>query len=147
MPTLSRSDILALADISTKTITVPDSIPVWGGMDLIIKQLTRGQQDTYLKRQFGAIRSQQDMKAKKQEITDVSIYGHDAWLCVCGICEDETGKPMFTEKDIAALNSKSGEAIGWIASEIVKFSGMDAETRIAKGESSAEAELSEDIKN
>jgi len=122
---LTREKVFALNDITTKVITIPDNIPVWGGESLIIKQLSRGQQDNYNVRRFGKMEMQQETKAKnsKQDIKGVSIFGHDAWLVVCGVV-NEDGSQMFTHSDEAELNKKSGEAIGWIASEIVKFSGM-----------------------
>lgn len=144
---LTRDDILGFKDIQTKEITVPEHIPAWGGKVLVIKQLTRGEQDTYLKRQFGSIKTSQDQKAKQQQFTDVSIYGHDAWLCVRGICIDASGNRMFTDADTAKLNEHNGEAIGWVAAEIVKFSGMDADAKVARGEASPEQVIEEDIKN
>lgn len=146
MPTLTREDILNLVDISVKEITVPQDVPVWGGKALFIKQLTRGQQDTYLKRQYGETRLKQDNKAKNQEISAVNIYGHDAWLCVRGIC-DADGKPIFKDVDTEKLNEKSGEAIGWIAAQIVEFSGMGVDAKIARGEKTDKEVLEEEIKN
>lgn len=153
---LTRDEILALDDITIKQIAVPDTIPAWGGKSLYIKQLTRGQQDTYNKRQFAGMTIKQDGARKNgngqkpheaQELIGMaSIYGHDAWLCVRGIC-DETGKTLFTDNDIEKLNTKSGEAIGWIAAEIVKFSNMANDDKVAKGEMTAEEALSEEIKN
>lgn len=157
---LTRDEIFALDDITVKEITVPDTIPVWGGKVLKIKQLTRGMQDAYNKRQFGSMAVKQDGMSRgrkngankangakeTQEIYGMSIYGHDAWLCVRGICNAD-GKPMFTDNDIEKLNEKSGEAIGWIASEIVKFSNMANDDKVAKGEMSAEESLAEEIKN
>lgn len=155
---LTRDEIFALDDITVKEITVPDTIPVWGGKVLKIKQLTRGQQDVYNKRLFGSMAVKQDghNRARKngakqngnetQEIYGMSIYGHDAWLCVRGICNAD-GSPMFTDNDIEKLNAKSGEAIGWIASEIVKFSNMANDSKVAAGEMSAEESLAEEIKN
>ncbi|MBI3165172.1 MAG: hypothetical protein HYZ24_10855 [Chloroflexi bacterium] len=143
---LTKDEVLTLNDIEVKGITVPYNIPGWGGRSLYIKQLTRGQQDRYLKRQYGDTKMRQDRKAKNQEITAFSIYGHDAWLCLQGIC-DAQGKPMFTDADLPKLEARNGEAIGWIASEIVKFSGMDAEAKAARGEVSEEEVVSEDVKN
>jgi hypothetical protein len=142
---LTRDEILSLNDLTIKEITVPDNIPAWGGKTLFIKQLTRGQQDAYLRRQFGDTRLKQN-GAKQQEISAMNIYGHDAWLCVKACCDDN-GKPLFAERDIEALNGKSGEAIGWIAAQIVKFSGMATDDRIAKGEVTPEDALAEEIKN
>lgn len=143
---LTRDAFLAMDDITIKEITIPANIPTWGGETLYIKQLTRGQQDAYLKRQFGETRMKQDGKARQQEINGINIYGHDAWLCVRGCC-DQHGKPLFTDKDIDALNNKSGEAIGWIAAQIVEFSGMKTDEAVAKGEKTPEDALAEEIKN
>jgi len=153
---LSRDDILALDDITIKQITVPDTIPAWGGKSLYIKQLTRGQQDAYSKRQFAGMTIKQEGARKngngrkpgdEQEILGMaSIYGHDAWLCVRGIC-DEQGKLLFTDADLEKLNAKSGEAIGWIASEIVTFSNMANDNKVAKGEMTAEEAVIDEIKN
>lgn len=120
---LTREDILGLNDITTKEITVPATIPAWGGKKLIIKQLTRGQQDAYMKRQFGQLRMRQDRKMAQQEITSANIYGHDTWLFIQSVV-DASGRPLFTEKDEQALSSKSGEAIGWVAKQVIEFSGM-----------------------
>lgn len=144
MDILTREDILGLVDIDVKMITVPKHIPVWGGKSFYIKQLTRGQQDVYLKRQFGDTHLRQDAKANNQEISAVNIYGHDAWLCVKGMCYED-GKPMFKESDIEALNEKNGEAIGWIANQIVEFSGMREDVKVAKG--SPEEALADELKN
>lgn len=115
---LSREAILNKVDIEIKEIPVPE----WGG-SIFIRQLSRGEQDTYLKRQYGETRLKQDSKAKNQEISAVNIYGHDAYLCVCGIC-NEDGTPLFKQTDIEDLKKKNGAVIGRIAVEIVKFSGM-----------------------
>jgi len=143
---LTRDAFLALDDLTIKEIELPANIPAWGGQKIHIKQLTRGQQDSYLKRRFGETRLKQDSKAKQQEISAMNIYGHDAWLCVKSCC-DETGKPLFTDKDIDALNGKSGEAIGWIALQIIAFSGMKDDDAVAKGEKTEEQVVAEEIKN
>lgn len=113
---------------------------------MFIRQLSRGEQDAYMKRQFADAR----MKAQKRdvggEISMASMFGHDAWLCVRGVC-DENGKPMFTDKDIDALNKKSGEAIGWIAKEIALFSGMGEDERVMSGKMTDIQTLEEDLKN
>lgn len=145
---LTKEDVFALNDIDIKEITIPDdfSVKAWRGKKFFIKQLTRGQQDQYLKRQFGDTRMKQDAKAKNQEISAVNIYGHDAWLCVQGMCDDK-GNSLFTIADITKLNEKSGAPIGWIASEIIKFSDMAKDAEVARGEITPEKALEEDIKN
>jgi hypothetical protein len=127
MSILTREDIVGLQDITWKPITVPDNIPAWGGKQVYIRQLTRGQQDEYLKLQFGGVKLKQDGKGKSQEFGSISsIYGHDVWICVQGMC-DENGIPLFTKSDEKVLAGKSGEAIGWIATQIIEFSGMKQE--------------------
>ena len=139
---LSREDILSLVDINVKKITVPDHIPGWGGQELYIKQLTRGQQDLFLKRRFGEMTLKRNDRGDNQEINMPSIYGHDALLCSMGIC-DEKGKAYFSESDVSALNEKSGEAIGWIAVQVLRFSGMSKDI----DEKSPDEALEEDLKN
>jgi hypothetical protein len=141
---LNRDDILNLVDINVKKITIPEHIFGWGGEEIYIRTADRDTQDLYLKRQYGETRLRQDSKANNQEISDVNIYGHDTWLCIRGIC-DETGKLIFTDKDEAVLKKKSGEAIGWIALQIVEFSGMREDVNVAKG--SPEEVLAEELKN
>jgi len=140
---LTRDEILSTIDITIKTLDIPPAIPVWGGKQLYIKQLTRGQQDNYLKRQFGQARMKQDRKAVQQEFTGLNTYGHDAWLCAMSVCEPN-GDLMFTENDIEALEGKSGEFIGWLAKEILTFSNMVEEVDEAR---SASAKQADDIKN
>jgi len=143
--TLTRDDFLAVDDITIKKIVIPDTVPTWGGKELYIKQLNRGQQDAYLKRQFGDTRMKQN-GTKQQEISQLNIYGHDAWLCIKGVC-DANGVLLFTNADEESLNKKSGEAIGWIAAQIVEFSGMKADDAVAKGEITQEEALAAEIKN
>lgn len=120
---LTREAIVGLQDITVKEIVIPENIYAWGGKSIYIRQLTRGQQDEYMKRQFGQIRMKQDRKATSQELTSANIYGHDAWLCIQGCC-DHQGVPLFTQNDEKVLQGKSGEAIGWLAKQIIEFSGM-----------------------
>lgn len=115
---LSRDQILGTDDLGRKEIEVPE----WGGT-VTIRQLTRGEQDAYLKRQMGDAKMKAGRKEVSGEFNAAAMYGHDAWLCVRGIC-DADGKPMFGDKDIEALAKKNGAVVGRIAQEIVKFSDM-----------------------
>jgi hypothetical protein len=117
---LTRDEILGLNDIQVKEIEVPD----WNA-SVCIRKLTRGQQDEYSKRRFGkpSLKQQLGKKREQEMESEVDIFGHDAWLVAQGVC-DEGGKRLFTDSDVVRLNEKSGEAIGFIATEIVKFSGM-----------------------
>jgi hypothetical protein len=137
---LNRDEILGMIDLTTKEITIPGSIPVWGDKKLYIKQLTRGDQDNYLIRQFGTGK----VKPTGTEYDMVGLYGHDAWLCSRGISDAE-GKRIFSESDVEKLAEKSGEFIGYVALEILKFSGMDLDSKIAK--KAAKAQVKEELKN
>lgn len=137
---LTREEILAMMDLTHKEITVPKDIPVWGGQKLFIKQLTRGDQDNFLIRQFGTGK----VKPTGTEFDMVGLYGHDAWLCSRGVCDAE-GKRIFTESDLPSLEEKSGEFIGWVAQEILKFSKMDLDAKLAK--QAAKAQTKDDLKN
>ena len=111
--TLSKDDILNISDIQVKEIDVSE----WGGT-VYIKQLSRGQADEYTFRRFGK------SEMKKGDIeTDVTLFGHDTWLVAQGVC-DADGKRIFSNSDIKKLEEKNANAIGSIAVEIVKFSGM-----------------------
>lgn len=143
---LSRDEFLAIDDLTIKEIAVPDTIPVWGGKKLMIRQLSRGEQDAHSKRQFGDARMKTQKRDAGGEISIAGIFGHDAWLCVRGVC-DEHGKPIFTDKDIPALNAKSGEAIGWIAQEIVKFSGMAGDVPLVESKPGDDTPEQEALKN
>jgi len=114
---LSKEQILNISDIKIKELEVP----IWKDT-IYIRQLTRGQQDEYLKLQFNKTSMQQHNKEQKIN-SEVDLFGHDAFICACGIC-DESGKPEFTRADVKKLEEKNGEAIGFIAKEIIEFSGM-----------------------
>jgi hypothetical protein len=142
---LTREDILALNDIDIKELTIPENIPGWGGKKVHIKQLTRGKQDEYLRRQFGTAKMRNEKK-KSSEIASMSLFGHDAWLCVQGVC-DENGSLIFKAGDESGLAAKNGEAIGWIAKQILEFSGMAEDKEILEGKKSEEEALADEVKN
>lgn len=126
--TLNKQKILAIKDIQVKKIMVP----VWEE-EVYIKQLTRGQADEFYRRQFGGLNMTQEVTKKKtaskQDISGLQIYGHDAFLCACGIC-DEKGNPEFSLEDVKELEKKNSEAIGFIAHEILVFSNMDKDVEV-----------------
>jgi len=111
--TLTKDEILGLSDIQVKEIDVPE----WSA-SVYIKQLTRGEADEYMSRRF----SKTEMKQAGIE-SNVSLFGHDAWLVARGVC-DEDGKRLFTNSDIKKLEEKNANAIGRISVEIMEFSSM-----------------------
>ena len=126
---LTREEFLALDDMSVKEITIPEKFPVWGGRKVFIRALTRGEQDAYLRRQMGDGRVRTNRRETSGEVSIANMYGHDAWLCVRGVC-DESGKALFKDSDIQKLEGKSGGVIGWLAQEIVLFSGMGEDVKV-----------------
>lgn len=112
---LTRDEILKQNDIKVKKIRVP----VWE-KDVWIRQLTRGEQDEYLKRQYHLANINPG-----KGVSAMNIYGHDAFLCVCAV-SDQAGERLFknTPEEIEKLNEKNGEAVGFLATEIVIWSGM-----------------------
>jgi len=119
---LTKEQILGINDIAVKEIQVPK----WNGT-LFIRQLSRGQQDAYLKRQFGKMGLKQQGRTQGIE-SNVELFGHDAWLFAQGVC-DENGQRLFADKDVVALEEKNGEVIGFVASKIVEFSGMGSDVK------------------
>jgi hypothetical protein len=128
MTSLTRNDILSINDIEPKEITIPDDIPGWGGKSLYIRPLTRAQQDEYQRRQFGDMKMKQTpgRKQTSQELVSINLYGHDTWLFIRGVC-DQSGQTLFTDKDMEALKEKSGQAIGWVAQQILTYSKMSGD--------------------
>lgn len=137
---LTRDQILAMVDIDIKKLVLPDHLAKWAGQELYIRQLSRGDQDMYLKRMNG----ENEIVNGIRKIKPVNYYGHDAWLCSRGVC-DEHGQRIFGEEDVAALNEKSGEFVGWLANEILKYSGMVEDVALAK--KSSKEKLKDEIKN
>lgn len=143
MSILSREEIFALDDIDVKEVTIPDHIKAWGGKTVYIRQLTRGEQDEYFRRQLGNARMRQDTRQKgTQDIIAMNLYGHDAWLCIKG-CVDAEGKAIFQASDEEKLKTKNGEPIGWLALQIIEFSGMKKDVEEATALQNMEA----DVKN
>jgi hypothetical protein len=144
---LNRDQFLAKDDLLIKEVTFPASIPKWGGETIFIRALTRGEQDAYSKRQMGDARMKTSRRESSGEISMASMFGHDAWLVLHGAC-DENGKPLFKESDMRGIEQKNGEAVGWLARQIVIFSGMGKDEGIQMDEpASAEQVLKEELKN
>jgi len=132
---LSREDFLKMPNHTTKKITVPEKILGWAGQELFIRQLSRGDQDQFLKRQFG----DGMVRAGHTEYDMAGLYGHDSWVCARGIC-NENGERIFTDDDAKEIDNKSGEFIGWAAIEILTFSGMKKDVDDAKKAAKAQKE-------
>ena len=144
---LSRDDFFAVDDsLVIKEVIVPEKVPMWAGKKFWIRCLSRAEQDEYQKRQMGDARLRTERKHSSSEIAMSSMFGHDGYLVVCGVC-DKNGKRLFELKDIPNINKKIGEIVGWLAKEIAKFSAMGADERVTSGEMTESQALSEDLKN
>jgi hypothetical protein len=132
---LTRDEILGMNDLTVVEWSVPSEVPVWGGKTIYLRPLTRGEQDAYLKSQFkqGVLKRVAGQKTAGSDIPMEDLYGHDAWLCSKGIC-DEDGKSLFKESDVVKLNEKLGEFIGLAAIEILKVSGMSGDKAVIEQE-------------
>jgi len=114
---LTKEDILGLQDIQVKEIDVPE----WDST-VFIRQLSRGQADGYFRRRFN--KSELTQRGRDQQFeSEVTLFGHDSWLVAQGVC-DADGKRLFSDADVKKLEEKNADVIGFIAVEIVKFSGM-----------------------
>jgi hypothetical protein len=116
---LTKDEILNYDDLKVKRIKVP----AWDNAEVCIKPLTRGQCDIYLNRLYGKVEMTLTAGSPRVGSQKGDPYGHDAYLCVCGIC-DENGESLFTTKELSKLEAKFGLAIGQIAVEIAKISGL-----------------------
>ena len=122
---LTKEMILSASDIRTKEVEVPE----WGG-SVLIRQLTRSEQDDLMKRQLGSTRIRQD-RSRTQDISGMSLYGHDAFICLMGLCAED-GSRLFSEKDLPGLEKKNGEVVGRLAKEILSFSGMNEDVELTE---------------
>lgn len=121
-----RDIILRADDIKLKKRPVPE----WDVV-VYLRQLTRGEQDEYMQRQYGSVGMTLDTKSSKQDVTEIKIYGHDAYLCACSLA-DENSERIFSQNDVEALGEKNGELVGQLATEIIEWSEMAEDVKIAE---------------
>lgn len=116
-----REAILALHDLDTTEVY----IDAWGTW-VRVKAMSAGQQAT-----LAAL----TVKSSKGELdVDVSQIAGVRAQVVAWCAVDEDGRRLFSDKDIEALNEKSGDALQTLFDAAMAVSGMsgaDAET-IAK---------------
>lgn len=110
MKILSKADILSADDLKREIVEVPE----WGGA-VYVRVLPGRERDAFEERLLTS-------KTKSGTLPNVR-----ASLCAAAIC-DESGKPLFDEKDIAALGERSGAALTRVfaaASKINRLSKDD----------------------
>lgn len=105
---LDRSAILAVSDIQTRTVAVPE----WGG-DVLVRGMTGLERDQY----ETSILDQRGKKAK------VDLLNARARLASMTIV-DEKGDRVFTDADVVALGKKSAAALDRIYDVAAALSGI-----------------------
>src|SRR5512146_521473 len=108
MAILKKSDILAVRDIETETVAVPE----WGG-EVLVSGLTGKERD-----EFEA--SVVEMRGKS---TKVDMSNIRAKLCAIAI-HDEEGKRMWDEDEVDELGKKSARALQRVFEVAQRLSGL-----------------------
>jgi hypothetical protein len=104
---LTRQEIIDCNDIKTEVVKVPE----WGG-EVTVKGLTLAEKDVWTDSII------EDGKA--------SMTGATAKLCA--LCmRDESGKLLFTDDDIPALQAKSAAALDRVFQVAQRLSGIGQE--------------------
>lgn len=98
---LSRESILAAEDLPLEEVAVPE----WGGT-------------VYVKTMTGAERDRIEAAYNKEPGRDFR-----ARMAVATVC-DETGKRLFTERDVAPLSAKSAAALDRILEVAMRLSAF-----------------------
>ena len=124
---LTRDQILACKDISIEKVEAPE----WGG-HFFVKALTGKERDRFERTVYTI---SEDGKA------EMNLENFRSKLCVSSIC-DETGKLLFTDKDIPILTEKSAIVLDRASSVAQRLSGLskndvDKLTKNSKGVRSA----------
>lgn len=108
---LSREEILAVPDIQTEEVHVPE----WGGW-IHVRGLTGTERDEFES-------SLMTGNGKKQKVT---LTGARAKLCSLSIVDD-TGKRIFSQADIQNLGRKSASALSRVFDRAAALSGLTEE--------------------
>jgi len=112
MALLSKADILGADDIPHEDVTVPE----WGGT-VRVRGLTGGQR---------SLIEATMIAAKGQEVsvrTEAFKTLRERLVAACLV--DESGKRLFSDKEVGALAEKSGKVLGRLFEIAQRLSGMD----------------------
>lgn len=110
---LSKSDILAAADLKTETVDVPE----WGG-SVVVRTMTGADRGA-----FEAAVMMIDASGKRQP----DMRNMRAKLCVATVI-DEAGNRLFDESDIGELQNKSSAALDAVFKAAQRLNGMAPES-------------------
>lgn len=108
MGLLTREQILAVQDVSTETVAVPE----WGG-DVLVRGMTGTERD-----RFEA--SIVETHGKKVKVVMVNIRARLVAQCVI----DEKGERLFSNADIELLGKKSAAALQRVYDVAQKLCGL-----------------------
>lgn len=123
---LSRDGILAVSDLTTETVPVPE----WGG-EVIIRGLTGDELDAYQasRRQF------RNAGTPQQELIYVQDNARASLLAKCLV--DEDGERLFTDQDAGELGQKNGKVLDRLYDVAARLSGLSGEEQEAMEGNSA----------
>lgn len=117
MSPLTRESILAATDLKTQAVEVPE----WGG-SVFVRVLTGTERDA-LELKFSSV------KAGKR------VDNLRGWVVALMAC-DESGKPLFSEKDAQALGAKNSIALDRVMDAGMALNKVtDQDVKAAVGES------------
>src|SRR5262245_39572852 len=106
---LTRDEILAVPDIKTERVAVPE----WGG-DVLIRTLTADERDAFEELTYtvrgGNVRT--NIRGLRARLVSFSIV-------------DDAGERLFSEEDIAALGRKSSAAMDRLYAACRRLSALD----------------------
>lgn len=105
MVALTKEAILSLDDCKPHLVPVPE----WGG-------------DVYVRVMTGVEREKYEEWAESSNKSVKGIRGRLASLCIV----DESGKRLFDDADIEALNGKSAAALDRVLTAVMKLNAVSA---------------------
>lgn len=111
MSLLSKSAILAAADLPAKTVDVPE----WGGA-VRVRGLTGAERDAF---EASILTG----KGKDRDVVLVNLRAKLVAMCIV----DADGKRIFDDADAALLGAKSAAALQRVFDEASRLSGLTAE--------------------
>lgn len=118
MPVLSREAILGAADITTRSVNVPE----WGGT-VLVGTMSGAARDEW----------EQSLVIKRGNKTEANLANIRARL-VAATVVDEDGKRLFSDADIEALGHKSSSALERVCKVAQGLNGLgDSELEELKG--------------
>lgn len=113
MSRLKRDDILKADDLPTEIVSVPE----WGG-DVLVRGMNGTDRDEFEASTI-AMRGPQ---GRQQAVPDTANIR--AKLVARCIIDEDTGEPMFTQRDVHELGQKSSAALDRIFAVASRLSGI-----------------------